>query len=274
MTHWTEKTYIESPDVIGESLHRGVDRADDDVTNLLALLDEHGVEPKRALDVACGIGRHSIELAETGVAVDGVDVSPEYIETARERAVEAGVSDKTSFGVADMRELDTTDDEYDVILNWFAFGYFEDDVNEAIVEKFRERLAPNGALVMGVDNGHSLLGDFQETGASVKRDVIKVERREYSPETGRLEVVITKFRERGDGYEFLGEVPWDTRLYGPAAFRRLLERAGFSSVALYGGLDGAALGRESSPLVAVAEPLTNSPKRGAASIADPCTPDN
>ena len=66
--------------------------------------------------------------------------------------------------------------------------------------------------------------------------------------------MITKFRGRGDGYEFLGEVPWDTRLYGPAEFRRLLERAGFSNVALYGGLDGASLGRESSPLVPVAAP--------------------
>lgn len=183
-----------------------------------------------------------------------MDVSPEYIETARKRAVDAGVSDKTSFDVADMRELDTTGDEYDVVLNWFAFGYFEDAVNEAIVKKFRDRLAPNGALVMGVDNGHSLLGDFQETGASAKRDVIQVKRREYSPETGRLEVVITKFRERADGYEFLGEVPWDTRLYSPAEFRRLLERAGFSSVALYGGIDGASLDRESSPIVAVATP--------------------
>lgn len=254
MAHWTEKTYIDSPAVIGESMHRGVDRAEDEVADLLALLDDHGVEPERALDVACGIGRHSIELAEAEIAVDGVDVSLEYIETARERAVDAGVLDKTSFDVVDMRELDTIGEEYDVVLNWFAFGYFEDDVNEAIVENFRECVAPNGALVMGVDNGHSLLGDFQETGASVKRDVIQIERREYSPKTGRLEVVITKFRERDDGYEFLGEVPWDTRLYAPAEFRRLLERAGFSSVALYGGLDGASLGRKSSPLVAVAEP--------------------
>jgi SAM-dependent methyltransferase len=254
MTHWTEKTYIESPTVIGESLQRGVERAEDEVTDLLALLDEHGIEPERALDVACGIGRHSIELARAGVAVDGVDVSPEYVERARERAVDAGVSDETSFDVVDMRDMDAIDDEYDVVLNWFAFGYFEDDVNEAIAEQFREHVAPNGGLVVGVDNGHGLLGDFQETAASVKRDVIQVERLEYSPETGRLEVVITKFRERDDGYEFIGEVPWDTRLYAPAEFRRLLERAGFSSVALYGGLDGASLGRESSPLVAVAEP--------------------
>lgn len=62
MAHWTEETYIESPAVIGESMHRGVDRAEDDVANLLALLDEHGVKPEQALDVASGIGRHSIEL--------------------------------------------------------------------------------------------------------------------------------------------------------------------------------------------------------------------
>jgi hypothetical protein len=46
---------------------------------------------------------------------------------------------------------------------------------------------------------------------------------------------------------------WDLRLYGPAELRRLLERAGFEAVHLSGSLDGAALERESSRLVVVAE---------------------
>lgn len=254
MVHWTEETYIESFEVIGESMRRGVERADDDVTDLLALMDEHDVEPENALDVACGIGRHSVELARRGIRVDGVDISPEYIETARERATGAGVSDNATFEVQDMREVDSIGGEYDLVLHWFAFGYFDDEGNETVAEQLRERVASDGALVLGLDNGQAELADFRKTLASVKGDVIQVEQREYLPETGRLEVLITKFRKTDDGYDFIGEVPWDTRLYSPAEIRRLLERSGFSNVTLYGGLDGGALDRTSSPLVVVGEP--------------------
>lgn len=254
MEHWTEETYIESPEVIGESMRRGLERAETDITDLLALLDDHGIAPEQALDVACGIGRHSIELARRGISVDGVDISLGYIETAREHAANASVSENTTFEVTDVRDLDTIDREYDLVLHWFAFGYFDDEENEAIAERFRERVGSNGALVLGLDNGLAELAELRTTDASVKGDVLQVERAEYLPESGRLEVRITKFRETDDGYELIGEVPWNTRLYSPVEIRRLLERAGFSTVSLYGGLDGAPLERDSSPLVAIAEP--------------------
>lgn len=254
MGHWTEETYVESPEVIEESMRRGIERADGDITNLLELLDSRGITPERALDVACGIGRHSIELARRGVAVHGVDISSEYIRKAREHAADAGVSDDTTFEVTDVREIDSIEGTYDLVLHWFAFGYFEDEVNEAVAEHLGERVAPNGALVLGVDNGLAELVDFQDTNASIRGDVLQVERAEYRPESGRMEVIITKFRDSEDGYEFIGEVPWNTRLYSPVEIRRLLERAGFSTVSLYSGLEGTTLQRDSSPLVAVAEP--------------------
>ena len=253
MGHWTRKTYIESPEVIEESMRRGIERADDDISNLLELLNSHGITPGQALDVACGIGRHSIELAQRGISVHGVDISAEYIETAREHANDAGVSDDTTFEVTDVRDIDTIDGEYDLVLHWFAFGYFDDEINEAIAGCLRKQVAPNGALVLGLDNGLAELQDFQDTNASIRGDVLQVERAEYHPASGRMEVLISKFRETEKGYEFIGEVPWDTRLYSPVEIRRLLERAGFSTVTLYRGLEGATLERESSPLVAVAE---------------------
>lgn len=254
MVHWTEETYVESPEVIGAGMHRAVDAAKDDVTDLLALASEHGVEPRRALDVACGIGRHAVELADAGLDVDGVDISPEYVESARERAAEAGVSDRTSFQVQDMRDVAALEGDYDVVLHWFAFGYYEEAANEALAEALRERVARNGVLVMGLDNKDAVLGEYQGSAARLRDGVLKVERSEYDPVSGRLEALITKFRTGEDGYEFVGEVTWDTRLYAPAEIRRLLERAGFSAVHLYGGLDGAELERTASPLVVVGKP--------------------
>ena len=40
----------------------------------------------RALDVACGAGRNSIFLAQAGYQVDAIDISPEGLKQAREKA--------------------------------------------------------------------------------------------------------------------------------------------------------------------------------------------
>jgi len=56
----------------------------------------------RALDVACGDGLHSLWLAERGLEVFGVDVSPTAIELARSRAKQRGLGDRCHFDVLDL----------------------------------------------------------------------------------------------------------------------------------------------------------------------------
>ena len=57
------------------------------------LVEHIGLLPKgRALDVAMGSGRNSIYLAGMGFEVEGVDISPEAVETARQLARANGVT--------------------------------------------------------------------------------------------------------------------------------------------------------------------------------------
>ena len=41
---------------------------------------------EKILDLACGFGRHSLELARRGFEVTGVDITPAYIQYAAEQA--------------------------------------------------------------------------------------------------------------------------------------------------------------------------------------------
>lgn len=52
---------------------------------------------RKILDVGCGSGRYSVELARAGAEVVGVDFSEEMLSMARKRAEDAGVTDRTTF---------------------------------------------------------------------------------------------------------------------------------------------------------------------------------
>ena len=68
------------------------------------LVEALALEPgTRVLDLACGHGRHSVELARRGCAVTGVDLSEPSLELAAARAAEAGV--EVRFERADMRRI-------------------------------------------------------------------------------------------------------------------------------------------------------------------------
>jgi len=61
----------------------------------------------RVLDVGCGPGRHSLELARRGMEVVGVDISPDFVRLASE----AALSDRldATFVACDARTLADTD---------------------------------------------------------------------------------------------------------------------------------------------------------------------
>jgi SAM-dependent methyltransferase len=71
----------------------------------------------RVLDVGCGPGRHARALAERGIDVVGVDISPRFVELAAE-----GAPPNATFVVGDARALDY-DEEFDVVISLCQGGF-------------------------------------------------------------------------------------------------------------------------------------------------------
>lgn len=59
---------------------------------LIAKLEQYGVHGKRLLDLACGTGEMTVELARHGFHVAGVDLSDEMLLVAQEKASKQGMS--------------------------------------------------------------------------------------------------------------------------------------------------------------------------------------
>ena len=100
----------------------------------------HPLFPKggTALDLAGGMGRHAIWLAELRWKVTVVDISAVAFEKAQRKAEERGV--KIDFLVRDLRSFDPGEEKYDLVL---VFFYLQRDLYPALVKA----LKPGGLLV-------------------------------------------------------------------------------------------------------------------------------
>lgn len=72
------------------------------VAKALALLDPQPGE--RIADMFCGLGNFTLPIARRGASVVGVEGSPRLVERGRETAVANGLSERVTFGVANLFE--------------------------------------------------------------------------------------------------------------------------------------------------------------------------
>lgn len=201
----------------------------------------------RVLDVACGVGRHSIELARRGYQVTGLDLSPTLLKIAAERAERAGV--EVNWVRADMRAIPFTQ-EFDAAFNIFSsWGYLEsEDEDQKVLEAVARALKPGGSFLLETAHRDWMIRHFQPHAWSEGVGVLVLEDRIFDLLSGRLLSTWTAIYN--DGRRRQWQV--NTRHYSAAELRRMLESAGFTISQSFGGYDGAPLTLESPRLILVA----------------------
>lgn len=145
-----------SDEVFGEGYSATYDEvyADKDYASECDVLEEvfgdHAARPVRTvLDLGCGTGRHSLELASRGYLVTGIDRSEAMLARARRSVAERGLGGR--FAVGDVRSA-RVDQRFDAVLMMFAvLGYQLRDADvEASLETVRRHLLPGGVFVFDV----------------------------------------------------------------------------------------------------------------------------
>lgn len=82
---------------------------------------------EHVLDIGCGIGGAARYLAaSTGCRVTGIDLTPEYIETARELSRRTGLGDRTQFEVGSALRMPFADASFDAALTLHVAMNIED----------------------------------------------------------------------------------------------------------------------------------------------------
>lgn len=116
-----------------------------EVAFLLELLDLP--EGARVLDVGCGAGRHVIALAEAGLSVTGVDVSPGLLAVARDSSNEARLFGRVALFECDARTM-PFDLEFDAVISICQGGFGLMGQDDGLVLRRMMEAAKPGAPVI------------------------------------------------------------------------------------------------------------------------------
>jgi len=197
---------------------------------------------ERILDLACGFGRHSLELARRGYSVVGVDFTEAYVDDARRNAAKEGLA--AEFILEDVLKL-KFESEFDVVVNMAdgAIGYFAtEEENLQLFDVIARALKPGGKHLVGVCSAAYAIKHFPKRHWEAGSKRLSLADFRWNPKTSRmiykghlfkfgepLPVFPDKFPDSG---EELG-----TRLYSIEEIEQIMAGRGMKVVAAYGGYD-------------------------------------
>ena len=212
------------------------------------------------LDVPCGNGRLSFELAKHGLRITGMDISEEFIDEARawiSRVNPSVEADGTTLAVpqfilGDKRAIEGENLYDGGYCFGNSFGFLEYDDMAKFLSGVARALKPGARFV--VETGmaaESFLPDFEEQTCHQIGDITCITKERYNAVEGCIDSeYILERHGRSESYQ---AKHW---IYTAAEIQRMLRRAGFEILQVYGSLkfDDFRLGSQELFVVSEARP--------------------
>jgi ubiquinone/menaquinone biosynthesis C-methylase UbiE len=119
-----------------------IDRPQPEVIQLI----ENGKFESPVLDLGCGTGDNTIELARHGLVVKGLDAVPEALERARKKMEKAGLKQSQEFVLGDALRLAESGLKARTVLDCALFHTFSDEERKDYIRGLEAVLSPGGRL--------------------------------------------------------------------------------------------------------------------------------
>ena len=204
---------------------------------------------RRILDLCCGHGRHTIELAAAGYSMVGQDLSATFLDLAKDTAAARNL--QIQFVHADMREI-PFEGEFNAIINMFtAFGYFDDDTeDQKVLNAVARALKPGGKFLIDLINTPRIVRDFlAQSWEELPDGTVVLTQRDYNLLTGNNEELRAYIAPDGSKRE----VRLTCRMYFYPEFAKMLNRAGLTPIQVFGDYDSSEYTWDSSRMIVLAE---------------------
>jgi ubiquinone/menaquinone biosynthesis C-methylase UbiE len=118
---------------------------------VLDYVDDAGLQAEsRVLEIGCGAGHLTMQLAERGFRVDAVDASPAMVDATAGRAAERDLSERVTVAAADVHALPFGASEFDLVVAVGVIPWLHSP--DSAVREMARVLRPGGQLVLTADN--------------------------------------------------------------------------------------------------------------------------
>ncbi|MNB92380.1 Cypemycin methyltransferase [compost metagenome] len=235
MSEWYEESFGE--DYLIVYRHRDFGGARREVEKMIAWL---GLPEKaKVLDLCCGMGRHSLALAEAGYEVTGVDLSEALLREAR---AQEGAS-RVKWVRSDMRDL-PLEGGFDAVVNLFtSFGYFEkDEEHVKVLREIWRMLKPGGRFIIDFLNPSYVTAHLVPHSTREDGDNLIDEKRRIEDGYVKKDIILTS-KSDGTPRQYHERV----KLYSLEKFRALIAEAGLALEAVHGSYEEDVYEAETSP---------------------------
>ena len=205
------------------------------------ILRRENLQPRTAVDLACGTGSVALLLAERGLQVTAVDMSWEMLTVAQQKAAEADVYPQFVCQTLQNLHLPKAVDLAVCALDSIDYILDPDDCKEAIRRVYKS-LNPGGCFIFDVNTPEKLRAMDGQVFLDEDDDVFCLWRGEFDEATNICSYGMDLFQRRGEVWYRSFE---EHREYAYSARQLVgyLKEAGFTFVAVYGDRKFAAPGQ-------------------------------
>jgi len=196
-----------------------------------AIWEKFELKPHLVLDLACGTGNFTIELADKGYDMIGIDNSAEMLSRARDKACDKPIL----FSLQDMRgfELYGTVDACICMVDSINYLLEENELSAAF-ELVHNYLNPGGLFIFDINTLHKFRNVLGENSFSdVSDDDTIVWENYFDDETRINEYMVNIFVARNDGLYERHEEVHQQRAYEKDDIVQLLTQVRFEVLGVY-----------------------------------------
>ena len=195
------------------------------------ILQQEGVAPRTAIDLACGTGSVALIMAQRGYEVIGVDMSEEMLTVAAQRAAE--LPRMPIFSCQKLQQLRLPRGVDMAVCALDGLDYILDpaDCQEAIRRVYRA-LNPGGIFIFDVNTPEKLRAMDGQVFLDEDEDVYCVWRGEFDEETNICSYGMDLFQREGNVWRRSFEEHQEYA-YSAAELTAYLQNAGFTHIRVY-----------------------------------------
>jgi len=232
---------VMAPKLFGEKLLIDTKQEVEQIISLLEIAPD-----SKVLDLCCGQGRHSLELTRRGFITTGVDRTSKYLEKAKSDANEQNLS--IEFIRDDMRYFRRSHYFDAVIIMYTSFGYFNEPLeNMQVLHNSYDSLKENGSLLIDLMGKEIVARIFCERESYELNGITYIEERKVTNNWNWIENRWIMIKDNNRQEFRLSH--W---LYSANELSRMFKDAGFSSIKIFGNLEGSPYDHKAERLIALA----------------------